>query len=253
MQIAIPLFDGFAPLDAVGPYQVLKLLPGATITFAAERPGPVADESGTLTLGAGASFAEVPRPDIILVPGGPGQARQMTPGPLQDWLIAADQASTWTTSVCTGALILAGAGLLAGRAATTFWQAMDELARLGARPVPERYVFDGKYVTAAGVSAGIDMALALTARLAGDEAAQACQLAIEYDPSPPFSAGSPATAPARIVAAQRAASRFAQGAALAKARRRRPREPRSRSGRPPCRRCTPARRGSSRPAGHRTR
>jgi len=134
----------------------------------------------------------------------------MTGGRLREWLVAADATSTWTTSVCTGSLILAGAGLLAGRAATTNWLAKGELARLGARPRDERYVFDGKYATAAGVSAGIDMALALVARIAGDDAARAAQLGIEYDPHPPFSAGSPDTAPAGLVAAQRAASRFIQ-------------------------------------------
>ena len=122
----------------------------------------------------------------------------MDDSPLRDWLIAADQTSTWTTSVCTGSLILAGAGLLDGRQATTNWMAMDELARLGATPRQERYVFDGKYATAAGVSAGIDMALALADRIGGQEMAQRFQLAIEYDPQPPYNAGSPATAPAEI-------------------------------------------------------
>ena len=159
---------------------------------------------------AEASFADVPHPDIVLVPGGPGQANQMGGSPLRDWLIAADQTSTWTTSVCTGSLILAGAGLLDGRQATTNWLAMDELARLGAKPRRERYVFDGKYATAAGVSAGIDMALALAGRIGGDELAQRLQLGIEYDPQPPHNAGSPATAPAEIVAALRAGSRFAR-------------------------------------------
>ena len=210
MLIAIPLFDRFTALDAVGPFQVLIQLPGATTVFLAERPRDVTDESGVLTLSAKASFADVPHPDIILVPGGPGQANQMEGSPLHDWLVAADQTSTWTTSVCTGSLILAGAGLLDGRQATTNWQAMGELARLGAKPRQERYVFDGKYATAAGVSAGIDMALALVARIAGDDAARAAQLGIEYDPHPPFSAGSPDTAPAGLVAAQRAASRFIQ-------------------------------------------
>ena len=163
-----------------------------------------------MRLNALASLDDVPRPDIVVVPGGPGQADHMTGGPLQEWLVAADATSTWTTSVCTGTLILAGAGLLAGRAATTHWQAMDEMARLGAKPKAERYVFDGKYVTAAGVSAGIDMALALAARIAGDDVAMAIQLGIEYDPQPPFNAGSPATVPAEIVAAQRARSRFAR-------------------------------------------
>jgi transcriptional regulator GlxA family with amidase domain len=150
----------------------------------------------------------VPRPDLILVPGGAGQANQMGPGPLAEWLVAADATSTWTTAVCTGSLILAAAGLLDGRAATTHWLAMDELARLGATAVRERYVFDGKYATSAGVSAGIDMALALAARIGGEEAAQRYQLAIEYDPRPPFSAGSPETAPPGLVASARAASRL---------------------------------------------
>jgi transcriptional regulator GlxA family with amidase domain len=210
MQIVIPLFDRLAPLDAVGPYQVLVHLPGAAVTFAADRPRAVSDESGSFTLQAHASFADVPHPDVIVVPGGSGEAAQTRPGPLQDWLLEADKTSTWTSSVCTGSLILARAGLLAGREATTNWQAMDELARLGAKPRAERYVFDGKYVTAAGVSAGIDMALALAARIAGDDVAMAIQLGIEYDPQPPFTAGSPATAPAEIVAALLARSRFAR-------------------------------------------
>jgi transcriptional regulator GlxA family with amidase domain len=210
MQIVIPLFDRFAALDAVGPYQVLSHLPGAKIIFASERQGIIPDGSGNLGLRAEAAFADVPRPDIVLVPGGSGQADQMGPGPLRDWLLAADETSTWTTSVCTGALILAAAGLLTGRAATTYWMAHGELERLGAKPRAERYVFDGKYATAAGVSAGIDMALALAARIAGDETAQRIQLAIEYDPQPPHNAGSPSSAPPAIVAALRAASRFAE-------------------------------------------
>jgi transcriptional regulator GlxA family with amidase domain len=209
MQIVIPLFDRFAPLDAVGPYQVLVNLPGATVTFAADRARGVSDGTGAFVLQAQASFADVPHPDVIVVPGGYGEADQAIPGLLHDWLLEADKTSTWTSSVCTGALILARAGLLAGREATTNWQAMDELARLGVKTRAERYVFDGKYVTAAGVSAGIDMALALAARIAGDDVAMAIQLGIEYDPQPPFNAGSPQTAPAEIVAAQRAASRFA--------------------------------------------
>ena len=209
MLIAIPLFDRFAALDAVGPFQVLVQLPGSKTVFLAERPRDVTDESGVLTIAAKASFADVPHPDIILVPGGPGQASQMEGSLLRDWLVAADQTSTWTTSVCTGSLILAGAGLLDGRQATTNWLAMDELARLGAKPLRERYVFDGKYATAAGVSAGIDMALALADRIGGAGMAQRFQLAIEYDPQPPHNAGSPAAAPAEIVADLRARSRFA--------------------------------------------
>ena len=208
MQIAIALFDRFTALDAVGPHQVLHHLPGAEVIFAAQRVRGITDESGTLTLQAQAAYADVPRPDIIVVPGGPGQAAQMTPGPLQDWVIEADKTSTWTTSVCTGALVLAGAGLLTGRAATTYGLALDELGRLGAVPKRERYVFDGKYVTGAGVSAGIDMALALAGRVAGDEEAKRIQLAIEYDPHPPYQSGSPATASPEIVAPFVARSRF---------------------------------------------
>ena len=209
MQIVIALFDRFTALDAVGPHQVLCHLPGAEVVFAAERRGGVTDESRTLTLQAQASFADVPRPDIIVVPGGPGQAAQMGSGPLADWLTAADKTSTWTTSVCTGALILAAAGLLNGRAATTYWLALDELRRLGAIPRQERYVFDGKYVTGAGVSAGIDMALALAGRVAGDDVAKRIQLGIEYDPHPPYQSGSPVTAAPDIVETFTAGSRFA--------------------------------------------
>jgi transcriptional regulator GlxA family with amidase domain len=208
MQIVITLFDRFTALDAVGPHQVLHKLPGAEVIFAAERVGGVTDDTRTLTLQAQAAFADVPAPDIIVVPGGPGQAGQMS-GPLQDWLAAADKTSAWTTSVCTGSLILAGAGLLSGRPATTNWMAMDALRGLGALPRQDRYVFDGKYVTAAGVSAGIDMALALAGRIAGDEEAQRIQLAIEYDPQPPYQSGSPATAKPEIVEALLSGSRFA--------------------------------------------
>ena len=209
MQIAIVLFDRFTALDAVGPYQVLSNLPGAEVAFTAERTGPVADDSHILQLTADVTFADVPRPDIVVVPGGPGQAGQMDAnGPLHEWLRAADSTTQWTTSVCTGSLILAGAGLLAGRRATSHWLAMDELERLGAEPVSERVVFDGKYVTAAGVSAGIDMGLTLAGRIAGDTVAQAIQLGIEYDPQPPYDAGSPVKAPVDIVATQRRDSRF---------------------------------------------
>ena len=209
MQIVIALFDRFTALDAIGPHQVLTRLPDSEVIFASERERGVTDETRTLTLQAQAGYADVPRPDIIVIPGGPGQAAQMTAGPLQDWLVEADKTSAWTTSVCTGSLVLAAAGLLRGRNATTYWLAHDELGGLGATPRPgERYVFDGKYVTAAGVSAGIDMALALAGRVAGDEVAQRIQLGIEYDPQPPYQAGSPATAKPEIVEFFTARSRF---------------------------------------------
>jgi transcriptional regulator GlxA family with amidase domain len=208
MQIVIALFDRFTALDAVGPHQVLHHLPGTEMVFAAQRAGAVTDETGTLTIQAQAAYADVPHPDIIVIPGGPGQAGQMTPGPLQDWLLAADETSTWTTSVCTGALILGAAGLLKGREATTYWLALDELRALGATPKRDRFVFDGKYVTGAGVSAGIDMALALAGRVVGDDEAQRIQLAIEYDPHPPYQSGSPAAARPEIVETFTAKSRF---------------------------------------------
>jgi putative intracellular protease/amidase len=208
MQIVIVLYDRFTALDAVGPYQVLSNLPGAEVVFAAEQAGPVGDDDGRLRLSAEATLADVPHPHIVVVPGGPGQNDQMSDGPLHEWLRAADQGTTWTTSVCTGSLILAAAGLLTGRRATSHWLAMGQLEQQGAIPVTERVVFDGKYVTAAGVSAGIDMALTLAGRVAGDEIAQAIQLGIEYDPQPPYDAGSPDRAPAEIVTRLRARSRF---------------------------------------------
>jgi putative intracellular protease/amidase len=208
MQIAILIFDRLAALDAVGPYEVLSRLPGAELTFVAQEPGPKRTDTGRLALLADASLAEVAHPDLLLVPGGPGQAALMEDGPVHEWLRAAHETSTWTTSVCTGSLILAAAGLLAGKKATSNWQALEELGRLGAETVDERVVFDGKLATAAGVTAGIDMALALVAKIAGVQVAQAIQLGIEYDPQPPFDAGSPHKAPAAIVEAVRAYSRF---------------------------------------------
>lgn len=208
MQIAILLFDRLTVLDAIGPYQVLNNLPGSQVTFVGERKGLVRDEDTGLGLMADADLAEVPSPDIILVPGGAGQNDLMDDGPVHEWLRAADTTSTWTTSVCTGSLVLAAAGLLDGRRATSHWLAVDTLATYGAIPTRERVVVDGKYVTGAGVSAGIDMALNLVATIEGEEFAQLVQLGIEYDPQPPFNAGSPATAPEALVARARAKSRF---------------------------------------------
>ncbi|MGW0911122.1 DJ-1/PfpI family protein [Streptomyces sp. NPDC002784] len=208
MQIAIVLFDRFTALDAVGPYETLGRLPDAETVFVAERTGPVRSDTGNLALTADRTLAEVPGPDIVVVPGGPGQTPQMENTALLDWLRAADATSTWTTSVCTGSLLLAAAGLLAGRRATSHWLALDHLKRFGAEPTGERVVIDGKYVTAAGVSSGIDMGLTLLGRIAGDKHAQAVQLLTEYDPQPPYDAGSPEKAPAHLVAEFRAQSRF---------------------------------------------
>jgi len=213
MNVAIPIYDRFTALDAVGPYEVLSRVPGATVTFVATEAGPVRTDNGMLTLEAERSLAELPEPDVIVVPGGPGEVTQRAGEQMLAWVRAADRTSTWTTSVCTGSLILAAAGLLEGRPATGHWLAMDELRRLGAEPTGQRVVFDGKIVTGAGVSAGIDMALALVGRIAGPEVAQAIQLGIEYDPQPPFDAGAPEKAPAAIVEMLRSRSRFAEASA----------------------------------------
>ncbi len=190
MQIALALYPKFTALDIVGPFQTLVDAPGFDVTFVAAIAGPVVDHTGRLTLEAPRSFAEVSTPDVIVVPGG-----MVEPAggddPVVQWVRAVHPTTTWTTSVCTGSLFLAAAGVLDGIDATGHWTAMDRLRALGACPTSERVVERGKVITAAGVSAGIDMGLTLLARLAGDDIARAIQLAIEYDPQPPFDAGSP--------------------------------------------------------------
>src|SRR5699024_3313083 len=203
MQFAIVLFDRFTALDVVGPYEILSRVPGAEVKFGAERPGRVQNELGSLELTATHGLADVSDPDVVVVPGGPGQSGQMSDGPLHQWLREVDVTTTRTTSVCTGSLILAAAGLLEGRQSTSHWLALDRLTAWGAHPSEQRVVHDGKYLTAAGVSAGIDMALALTAELAGEEHAQTVQLGTEYDPQPPYDAGSPRKAPQEVVDALR--------------------------------------------------
>lgn len=208
MNIAILLYDRLTALDAIGPYEVLSRLPGATVEFVATEAGPVRTDNGMLALIADGSIDDAKAPDIVLVPGGPGEVAARAGGAALEWVREVHESTTWTTSVCTGSLILAAAGVLEGKRATSHWLALEELARLGAEPVSERVVFDGKIVTAAGVSAGIDMALSLAAKIAGEDVAQAIQLGIEYDPQPPFDAGSPSKAPAPIVELLRGRSRF---------------------------------------------
>ncbi|MEU0569939.1 DJ-1/PfpI family protein [Nonomuraea sp. NPDC005983] len=186
MHVAIPLYPRFTALDAVGPYTVLAYAPGVTVTFVAAEPGPVTDDRGTLTLTATAGYADLPRPDAIVVPGGAGTFDALDDQALVDWIRTAHEGAEWTTSVCTGSLLLGAAGLLKGLKATTHWAVLDHLATYGAEPVRERTVVEGRIVTAAGVSAGIDMALTLLARTADEETARAVQLVIEYDPRPPF-------------------------------------------------------------------
>lgn len=199
MEIALLLYDGLAPLDAVGPYEVMRNVPGWEVRTVAKQKGEVRSEDGSLGLVADQALAEVTSPDLLLVPGGAGNRTLLQDQELLAWLREADQATKWTTSVCTGSLLLGAAGLLQGRRATTNWLVLDALREFGAEPVEGRFVEDGKIVTAAGVTAGIDMALHLVAREVGPEAAQAVQLGIEYDPDPPFDAGSPRKAPAEIV------------------------------------------------------
>jgi putative intracellular protease/amidase len=195
MRVVIPLYDGFTALDAVGPYEVLRCLPGAEVVFAAAEPGPVRTDAGSLAITADAALADLDSCDVLLLPGGPAARRLVTDEPLLGWIRKIHGSTEWTTSVCTGSLLLGAAGLLDGLDATTHWSAVEALESFGARYAGERVVFQGRIVTAAGVSAGIDMALALAARIAGETAAQAIQLAIEYDPQPPFDAGSVAKAP----------------------------------------------------------
>jgi len=208
VQIAILLYERLTALDAVGPYEVLGRLPGADVRFVAAEPGPKRTDQGSLALIADNSLTDVPEPDVLVVPGGPGEGAARTDERVLDWVRAAHATSQWTTSVCTGSLILAAAGVLDGVCATSHWLALDELERLGAEPVSERVVVDGKIVTAAGVSSGIDMALTLASMIEGELFAQGIQLGIEYDPQPPFSAGSPETAPPVVVEFLRSQSRF---------------------------------------------
>jgi transcriptional regulator GlxA family with amidase domain len=199
MQVAYLLYDRFTALDITGPHDVLNSVPVTESVFVAEEAGPVRNESDSLSLVADASIDEVGSPDIVVVPGGYGTPAALEREPLLDWLRAVDEKTTWTTSVCTGALLLAAAGLLDGKKASTHWLAREKLAELGAEPVPDRVVREGKIVTAAGVSSGIDMALWLAREIWGEDVARAVQLGIEYDPEPPLDAGSPEKAGKPIV------------------------------------------------------
>ncbi|UBU17077.1 DJ-1/PfpI family protein [Nonomuraea gerenzanensis] len=194
MNVAIPLYPRFTALDAVGPYTVLAFAPGCTVTFVAGQVGPVADDHGTLAITATASYTDLPEPDVIVVPGGSGTFDALSDEALVGWIRQAHEHTRWTTSVCSGSLLLGKAGLLDGVRATSHWAVLDELKRYGAEPVSERVVTDGRIVTGAGVSAGIDMALTLLGQARDEETARSVQLMIEYDPQPPFDSGSAGTA-----------------------------------------------------------
>jgi transcriptional regulator GlxA family with amidase domain len=199
VQIAIGLYPGFTALDAIGPYQVFANLPGADVVLCAERTGILDDENALLHLEVEHTFDAVPAPDVLLVPGGLITRRLAKEGgAIVDWIRNAHPTTTYTTSVCTGALLLGAARVLAGLRATTHWMAYDHLRAYGAQPTEQRVVVEGKVVTAAGVSAGIDLALTLVGWTHGVETAQAIQLGIEYDPQPPYDAGAPSKAPAAI-------------------------------------------------------
>ena len=199
MEIAIPLFDRFTAQDAVGPYQVLSAIPGANVRFTGPEPGPVRTDNRMLTVLVEERWEDLPNPDVFVVPGGIGTRALLRDERVLDWVRGAHERSAYSASVCTGSLVLAAAGVLDGVGATTNWMEFDLLEELGARPVRERVVESGKVFTGAGVTAGLDMALTLAARLTTPEVAQAIQLGLEYDPEPPFDAGSPEKAPAEIV------------------------------------------------------
>ncbi|MBM7787250.1 DJ-1/PfpI family protein [Tenggerimyces flavus] len=205
MKVVVLLYQGVTALDAVGPYEVLSRLPDTEVRFVAKEAGPVTTEGESLLLGAPYSIDETPAADVLIVPGGMRTPSQMVDDETLAWIRAVHETTTWTASVCTGALILGAAGLLKGVPATTHWYKMGVLKVMGAKPQPEaRMVRSGKIVTAAGVSAGIDMALWLAGEIGGQERAEAIQLTIEYDPQPPFSAGhfSKASEPVRKLGKQ---------------------------------------------------
>ncbi|BBB01666.1 hypothetical protein RVR_9191 [Actinacidiphila reveromycinica] len=196
MRIAVAVFDGFTSLDAVGPYEVLRMLPGVEVVFAAPTAAPVTDDAGWLTLVPSATLDATTTADVLLVPGGPGASRNLGNEALLDWIRRVHATTTWTTSVCTGSLLLGAAGLLDGLSATTHWSSVGALESFGATYTDRRVVEQpGGIITSAGVSSGIDMALRLAELIEGRVAAEAFQLAIEYDPQPPFDAGSYAKAP----------------------------------------------------------
>jgi len=199
MKIAILLYPDFTALDAIGPYEVLRILPGAEIQFVGKTTGVVRSDARSLGVVIDHDIGSVPSADILVVPGGPGQEVAERDPAILDWVRTIHQTTQWTTSVCTGSLILGAAGILKGLRATTHWMYQERLREFGAEPTLERVVEQGKVVTAAGVSSGIDMALRLVARIGGDDAAQSIQLAIEYDPQPPFDSGSPLKAPEHVI------------------------------------------------------
>ena len=210
MQIAIPIYDDVTALDAIGPYEALSRIPGVDLRIVGAQKGPVRCDTDVMSLVAECSVEDVPEPDVIVVPGGPGSRNEKGEA-LVEWIRSTHEKTKWTTSVCTGSLLLGKAGVLQGLTATSHWIYLDELREYGATPTTQRVVEEGKVITAAGVSSGIDMALRLIQLEAGDQLAQAIQLSIEYDPEPPLDAGSPEKAPDEIVDLVRAVVRNQEG------------------------------------------
>jgi transcriptional regulator GlxA family with amidase domain len=198
MRVAIPVFDQLTALDAVGPYEVLSRLPDTEVVWVGQDHGPIRTDEG-MGIVADATFAELTDPEVLVFPGGFGTRRLMRDDEVLDWVRQVHTTSRYTTSVCTGSLVLGAAGLLEGLAATTHWSVLPKLAELGAVPVTERVVEQGKIITAAGVSSGIDMALTLAAHLTDETTARAIQLQIEYDPQPPFDSGRATTVSADVL------------------------------------------------------
>ena len=189
--IGLVLYPQFTALDIVGPFQTLVDVPGFDVFFIANEVGPVEDHTGRLTMSATKSFSEITELDVLVVPGGNADRGIKENDPVVEFVKRIYPTTTWTTSVCTGSIFLAHAGILDGLVATTHWASYDRLKALGAIPTETRVVQSGKVMTSAGVSSGIDMGLVLVAALVGDDMAKAVQLAIEYDPQPPFDAGAP--------------------------------------------------------------
>ena len=206
MEIGLLVYPRHTPLDLVGPWEVLMRVPTASVSLIWTRPGPVQAEGG-MEITATTSFADAPPLDLLLVPGGSGQLSLMKHTLLLDYIRACSETAQWVCSVCTGALLLAQAGVLKGRRATTHWLARDALRSFDVEVTGERYVIDGKFATSAGVTAGIDLALELARRLAGDDVAREIQLQIEYDPAPPLTSGSPETATPELVSRLRSGAR----------------------------------------------
>ncbi len=206
MDIGLLVYPRHTPLDLIGPWEVLARVPNARTHLIWTRPGPVQAEGG-IEISATVSFADAPPLEVLVVPGGPGQLSLMKHSLLMEYIRSCAHTSRWVCSVCTGSLLLAQAGVLRGKRATTHWLARDTLRTFGVEVSDERYVFDGKFASAAGVSAGIDLALELARRLAGDDPAREIQLQVEYDPAPPLDSGSPAKASSELVARLRSRAR----------------------------------------------